>query len=167
MLWFLYFQPLTVTKYRGRRYRWVFGAYPQITVAKSFSGIKCHINIEYEQKNFFCSFLMVSSVKICPCLVTGPKNLGKKYFSKIAKCYTSLEPEMSDEFHYERYFTYKKLSFLHIAINTRTATFKKCICHKTLHLMLIYFILRNAIGHCCKQTVRKSFTKQYSDRKKQ
>ena len=89
---------------RGRRYRWVFWSCPQIVVAKSFSGAKYHIKIGYEQKKFLCSFFMVSRAN-CSDLAIGPKNLGEKYFFRITKCYISLEPEIYEEFNWERYFT--------------------------------------------------------------
>ena len=56
-----------------------FGACPQIMVAKSFSGVKYHINIEYKGKNFFL-ILTVSRAKTCPDLGIRPKNLGKKNY---------------------------------------------------------------------------------------
>ena len=86
-----------------------FGACPQIMVAKSFSGVKYHINIEYKGKNFFL-ILTVSRAKTCPDLGIRPKNLGKKknfFFFRIAKCYMSLEPETYEEFHFGYYFKYK------------------------------------------------------------
>ena len=85
-----------------------FGACPQIMVAKSSSGVKYHINIEYKGKNFFL-ILTVSRAKMCPDLGIRPKNLGKKkfFFFRIAKCYMSLEPETYEEFHFGYYFKYK------------------------------------------------------------
>ena len=62
--------------------------------------------------------------------------------------------------------SHKKI-FSHVATNTTTGPSKKnAHVTKTLHSMLIYFILRNAIAYCYKQNVMKSLIKQCSDRKK-